>query len=370
MKQDTAIGTNVLRVSASDEDADKNGIITYNLVANGKSSDLEYFYINKESGWISLARPLDGEHYSMTAIAVDNGTPQFSAKVDISISVVDRANNPPIWDKSEYGPIRIPENVPIGHKVISIKAGSGIPDNPTVFYTLMKGGTEQTNKKDTFYVIQSPGEGDEIWADICVNQPLDFEKINQYNLTVRVQNNGVQQLGSEATVHIYLMDVNDEIPLFIEKEQETVLEGMPPGTKVTQVEAIDKDGTFPFNRVYYSVVHKDTVRDKFEPFKIDKETGEIFTNMEFDREEKQAYAILVRAEDGAPSARPNMKNNEPNFVTKYIRIAIGDKNDNPPYFDQAMYEAEVNEDEDIHHTVITVTAKDKDECKLSFVVVV
>lgn len=50
-------------------------------------------------------------------------------------------------------------------------------------------------------------------------------------------------------------------------------------------------------------------------------------------------------------------------VTKYIRIGIGDKNDNPPYFDQAEYEAEVNEDEDIQHTVITVTAKDKDECK-------
>lgn len=55
-------------------------------------------------------------------------------------------------------------------------------------------------------------------------------------------------------------------------------------------------------------------------------------------------------------------------VTKYIRIAIGDKNDNPPYFDQALYEAEVNEDEDIHHTVITVTAKDKDECKNALVV--
>lgn len=48
-------------------------------------------------------------------------------------------------------------------------------------------------------------------------------------------------------------------------------------------------------------------------------------------------------------------------VTHYIRISIGDKNDNAPYFDRSLYEAEVNEDEDINHTVITVTAKDKDE---------
>ena len=60
-----------------------------------------------------------------------------------------------------------------------------------------------------------------------------------------LQNNGAQQLASEATIYIVLDDVNDEIPLFTEREQETVLEGEPPGTKVTQVNAIDKDGTFP-----------------------------------------------------------------------------------------------------------------------------
>jgi len=51
-----------------------------------------------------------------------------------------------------------------------------------------------------------------------------------------------------------LEDVNDEIPLFTEREQETVLEGEPIGTKVTQVNAIDKDGTFPNNRVRITTV--------------------------------------------------------------------------------------------------------------------
>ncbi|CAH2066842.1 unnamed protein product, partial [Iphiclides podalirius] len=48
-------------------------------------------------------------------------------------------------------------------------------------------------------------------------------------------------------------------------------------------------------------------------------------------------------------------------VTKFIRIGIADKNDNPPYFDKELYEAEVDENEDIQHTVLTVTAKDHDE---------
>ena len=50
-------------------------------------------------------------------------------------------------------------------------------------------------------------------------------------------------------------------------------------------------------------------------------------------------------------------------MTKFIRIGIADKNDNPPYFDKTHYEAEVDENEDIQHTVLTVTAKDLDECK-------
>jgi hypothetical protein len=71
---------------------------------------------------------------------------------------------------------------------------------------------------------------------------------HRFTIPISKQNNGAQQLASEATVYIMLEDVNDEIPLFTEREQETVLEGEPIGTKVTQVNAIDKDGTFPNNQ--------------------------------------------------------------------------------------------------------------------------
>lgn len=58
VKQDTNIGTNILRVSASDEDADNNGAIIYNLTAYN-ADDLSYFTILPESGWIVLTKPLD-----------------------------------------------------------------------------------------------------------------------------------------------------------------------------------------------------------------------------------------------------------------------------------------------------------------------
>ena len=51
--------TNILRVSASDEDADNNGAIKYSLTAPYDPSDINYFDIQPESGWIFLKKPLD-----------------------------------------------------------------------------------------------------------------------------------------------------------------------------------------------------------------------------------------------------------------------------------------------------------------------
>ncbi|KAF9415593.1 hypothetical protein HW555_006801 [Spodoptera exigua] len=448
VKQDASIGTNILRVSASDEDADNNGAIVYTLSAPYNPADIEYFEIQPESGWIVLKKPLDRdryrlrvrasdrgdppssadvdveldvvdrnnkppiwdmttygpvhikenvtvgtvvtsvkarlrETYKLEAMAQDKGFPPLSRTVEVQIDVVDRANNPPVWDHTVYGPIYIRENLPVGAKVVSVKArcvgncsaraphaapsparpvrrrapamlrralsspdcitklvlfsgessdllyelnlmrqarrallarvfyifSSGIENNPTVFYRLMPGSTAQTNKFHTFYLQQRADNGF-TWADIKVNHPLDYESIKEYNLTIRVENNGAQQLASEATVYIMLEDVNDEIPLFTEREQETVLEGEPIGTKVTQVNAIDKDGTFPNNQVYYYIV--DSPRNEGKDFfEISMQTGEIFTKVVFDREKQGAYALEVEARDGAPSARPN-SDNQPN----------------------------------------------------------
>ncbi|XP_028159265.1 neural-cadherin-like isoform X2 [Ostrinia furnacalis] len=309
VKQDASIGTNILRVSASDEDADNNGAIVYTLSAPFNPADIEYFEIQPESGWIVLKKPLDRETYKLEAMAQDKGFPPLSRTVEVQIDVVDRANNPPVWDHTVYGPIFIRENLPVGAKVVSVKASSGIENNPTVFYRLMPGSTAQTNKFHTFYLQQRADNGN-TWADIKVNHPLDYESIKEYNLTIRVENNGAQQLASEATVYIQLEDVNDEIPLFTEREQETVLEGEPIGTKVTQVNAIDKDGTFPNNQVYYYIV--DSPRNEGKDFfEISMQTGEIFTKVVFDREKQGAYALEVEARDGAPSARPN-SDNQPN----------------------------------------------------------
>lgn len=62
--------------------------------------------------------------YKLEAMAQDKGQPPLSRTVEVQIDVVDRANNPPVWDHIVYGPIYCKENMPVGAKVVSVKARS------------------------------------------------------------------------------------------------------------------------------------------------------------------------------------------------------------------------------------------------------
>lgn len=57
-------------------------------------------------------------------MAQDKGYPPLSRTVEVQIDVVDRANNPPVWDHVAYGPIYCKENTAVGAKVVSVKARS------------------------------------------------------------------------------------------------------------------------------------------------------------------------------------------------------------------------------------------------------
>ena len=51
-------------------------------------------------------------------------------------------------------------------------------------------------------------------------------------------------MASEATIFIVIEDVNDEIPLFTEREQERVLEGEPIGKAFENVPRLADSGFF------------------------------------------------------------------------------------------------------------------------------
>lgn len=60
IKQQTPVGSDIFRLSSTDNDADNNAAIEYSLQPDSSDSKfLEYFKVNPESGWVSLQKPID-----------------------------------------------------------------------------------------------------------------------------------------------------------------------------------------------------------------------------------------------------------------------------------------------------------------------
>eukprot|EP00096_Caligus_rogercresseyi_P016358 TRINITY_DN898_c0_g1_i1.p1 TRINITY_DN898_c0_g1~~TRINITY_DN898_c0_g1_i1.p1 ORF type:complete len:1540 (+),score=519.42 TRINITY_DN898_c0_g1_i1:230-4849(+) len=352
--QDTQVETQIVRISASDVDEGENQKISYELRAARIHSDLDYFKWDEKTGAVFLGEKLDKPISSvieLKATAVDSGNPPKSTEIDITIEVVQSNNKPPSFLKGPGAELKISEMYnDFSEAIATYTANSNIPEDPTVFFQLVSGRTEQTNKDGTFRAVQ-----DQNRPHICriyLAKQLEYESVTQYTLTLQVRN--APDLVAEAQLIINVIDKNNQAPIFVNIESGSVLEHDEIGTTVMQVSAIDNDGTYPNNRVSYRIASEE-MKEKFD---INPDTGFIYTKVEFDREERAVYSLPLIAEDGAASAL--LKNGLPNSTPLSFRIVIADINDNPPYFPHSNYSADVPENQDLGSKVMEVTAEDKD----------
>jgi len=354
--QDTQRDTQIFRVSATDVDEGDNAKITYNLEATRFPADIEYFRWDDKTGAVWLNKKLDkpvGSVFVLKATALDGGTPPKSSDIDVTIEVKASSRKPPVFRNGPGANIELSEGmVDFSKPIASYSADSQIPGDSTVFFELINGRTEQTNKAATFRATQDRNNQQQV--NIYVAKPLEYEKVQSYTLTLQVRN--IEDLVAEAQLNVKVKDENNQAPLFNNIESGKVLEHEAPGTVVMQVSAIDNDGTYPNNRVTYSI--SDKAPEILDKFYINPDTGVLTTKVEFDREEKAVYAVTIIAKDGAESWL--LKNGEENMTPQKFRIAIADKNDNPPYFPQQHYTADIYEDQDVGSKVIEVKAEDLD----------
>ncbi|KAB0801471.1 hypothetical protein PPYR_05825 [Photinus pyralis] len=346
----------VMRVLAYDYDDGENSRLTYDLISKhyNNGDPKEYFRIDPKTGVIYLKKSLNKKKddiFHMQVSVQDHGNPPKSALADVDIEVVDSRKKAPVFEIYPKNPITLKEDFyDFDEKIAVFKARSNT-EQTSLQFELLKGKTTQTNKDQTFKLTQ---EG-ETEAYISLARNLDYERVTEYQLTVRVTN---KEQAASVTFEIKIEDVNDEIPTFIDSVTGSVLENEQPGAQVMQVRAIDKDGTSANNIVSYELQNfKDL-------FKIDEKTGKITTLQMFDREAEDFYNVLVVAKDNSPSAI--LKNKlEPNSASQAFRITIEDRNDNKPQFTNSTYVADnILETTDKGKDVIEVKAVDKDTASL------
>ncbi|KAM6985970.1 cadherin EGF LAG seven-pass G-type receptor 1 [Aplochiton taeniatus] len=197
--EDAPVQTSVLQISASDKDSGSNGRLSYTF--QGGDDGEGDFIIEAYSGIIRTNRKLDRENvptYSLKAFAVDRGVPPLKAAVDIHVSVLDINDNAPVFEKDELF-IYVEENSPVGSVVARISATD--PDegtNAQIMYQIVEGNVPEVFQLDIFN------------GDLTALTDLDYEARTEYVIVVQATS---APLVSRATVHVRLLDVNDNDPV-------------------------------------------------------------------------------------------------------------------------------------------------------------
>ena len=165
-----------------------------------------------------------------------------------------------------------------------------------------------------------------------VDQALDREERDSYELRVTATDSGTPPLRAESSFTIQVTDVNDNPPLFDQRTyRQTIPEVVYPGSFVLQVTARDRDQG-PNGDVRYSLVRDPDAHSHW--FAVDPRTGVITTAAALDFEsEPRPSVLVVAADDGRP----------PLSSTATVDIVLQDVNDNAPVFSGGFYNASVKE---------------------------
>lgn len=331
--------TQLLRVSASDVDENKNGLVRYHISEGNEEGQ---FTIDSSSGQVTLVGKLDYEStssYSLKIIAVDAGAVPLSSSCLLSISILDENDNSPSFPKSSLS-VDVLENMRIGELVASVTAtDADSGQNADITYSITA-----TNNHGTFSI--SPNTG-----SIFLVKKLDFETQSFYKLNITAKDNGRPPRSSSIPVVIHVRDFNDNPPIFAPGDIfKSIPENLPVSASVMTIAAHDTDADIN-GQLEYSIVQQ---IPRGNHFTIDPSTGLIYTNKEIDREFSNLFELTIKATDQAVPVEFRR------FALKNVTIWVTDQNDNVPTFmSQNALVAEPNIV--IGSILTTVVAFDPDE---------
>jgi protocadherin Fat 4 len=341
--EDAPMGTNVIVITATDDDLDANSELDYSIVFDPGNNSSSLFEINGTTGVVKTAELLDRETlslHSITVVATDRGNASLSTEVTLNISVIDLNDNTPSFVLRVFKGT-VTENSAVNKTVLFVEATD--PDyreNGTVLYRIVSG-----NSDGKFYIRPTTGE-------IAVSDNIDYETTQKYKLLVQARDtaNETQQRSSTAEVTIEVNDTNDNKPVLDATSYAvSVPESAEIGTDLVFPKASDRDSGLnaitEFDLYYSSDVMAEKVLD------IDTNTGIVRTKGKFDRELQDRFIVTLIVRDrGVPSLSTNSS----------VLVTVTDVNDNTPFFSSSRYAGEVAEHSMSGTFVLQVTATDKD----------
>ncbi|ODM97824.1 Cadherin-related tumor suppressor [Orchesella cincta] len=292
--ENTTIGHKILQIIASDtQDYGVNSELEY-LKISGNGT--EYFDIDKNTGWIVLAKSLSGKNNN-------HSTSKFRAPMPRNVS----CNR---WHDRAPGP------------------------NAAILYNITKG-----NDKGWFAINASTGA-------VSINKSLDYDTHQEYRLVISATDRGYHSKSSEAELTVILTDVNDNAPYFEQQVYDAYInENSPVSQQVFVLEAKDKDS--PKNAVIrYAIVGGSGKH----AFNVDPVSGVITSSKVFDYEYRQDYILDVLASNPDSNLVGGTK----------IHVHVNGVNEFYPKFVQPVFHFAVSESALVGSLIGSVQATDED----------
>ncbi|KAH9489091.1 hypothetical protein Btru_057745 [Bulinus truncatus] len=261
--------TSVHTVSASDADILTNSEFYY-VIKSGNDKGL--FSIDIKSGLVKTTTSLQSSSgfYSLTVIAVDNGSPSLTGTTLVNIVVKPVINL--AYDLGVY------ENEPVGTvagRVQNMNAPS---------YTI-QGGNFQNS-----FTVNSTGH-------LVTTRVLDREDYGFFQLLI-AQWNTLGAINNTFTVNVKVLDKNDNTPTFTSNPLTIyVVENTLSGTIAGQLTATDLDESGNANSaITYTISPLSKQGGQY--FTVDSTTGQITLKQTIDYETVSSMTFQVIAKDG------------------------------------------------------------------------
>uniref|UniRef100_A0A8C5UBS7 FAT atypical cadherin 2 n=1 Tax=Malurus cyaneus samueli TaxID=2593467 RepID=A0A8C5UBS7_9PASS len=284
VKEDVAVGTEVLNLSALTRDNAENTEIKYEIV-NG--NDHGKFQLNSNTGKMILCpsrSTLDFEashEYYLSIEGTRKGSASLSDVTMVVINITDINDHAPEFLQDPYI-TDIREDAALGEIILTVSADDldGSMNNQ-ITYSIVDG-----NPLGHFAIQPKSGQ-------ISIAKHLDREEVPSYSLTVRATDNGHPAQFSDVPVHVHVSDVNDNPPRFFQLNYSVVVqENAPVGTSVLELIMSDRDS--PENGPPYSF--QITQGNDGKAFEV-TQNGLLVTSSVLNRKMKEQYLLQVQVSD-------------------------------------------------------------------------
>uniref|UniRef100_A0A8C3WN78 Cadherin-17 n=1 Tax=Catagonus wagneri TaxID=51154 RepID=A0A8C3WN78_9CETA len=317
VQENEQIGSTIGTLTAHDMDEENtvNSVLEYKIVDQIPKVPRDgLFLVQTYLGTFQLAgQPLKKQDTPQYNLTVEVSDKDFKTLCHVQINIIDINDQIPIFEKSDYGNLTLPEDTAVGSIILTIQATDA--DEPhtgssKILYRITQGDIDGCLEIETDPQTNA--------GYVKVKKPLDFETAAVHNIVFQAENpeplvSGVQYNASSfASFRLIVTDVN-EAPQFSQQVfQAKVSEDVAKGTKVGNVTALDPEGL----DIRYSLRG-----DKRGWLRIDPVTGEIFSVAPLDREAESLYQVQVVATEVGGSSLSSTAN---------FHLTLTDVNDNPP----------------------------------------